>query len=777
MLQKLEVCALRGATEKFTLDFEKGKKITILYGENGSGKSTICDALELLAKGKIGSIEGKGLGKTEPYWHSTGKMSTDLYVTLSTTKGQWVGKLLKSKVDVTPVTGRPRAEILRRNQIQEIVAEQPKNRFDVIRPFLAIEPVEVSEGNLRRLIEEEKDSRKTALARIEENRGAVENFWKEAGNPGTNAVDWARMEVAKDITKLISELTDLEKLIKGIEDVGSEHIRLNTANEAMAKAQDSCKSSDERVAQEQAKVSNKIGDLVDILEAARNYFSLHDKPEACPLCGSKEFVAGLPQRVDEQLKAIRSLSEALKMQAEDKRKLEYALKQTTQQTTAFLKAAEEAAGLIKNIALPSGLSYPPDLLECVRNLPSTGADEKDRLTADEELSQKASAFLNFAKPACEKLKEKKGFLQTLKRAVETYDTNYEAQNELDILIPRLEQALTEIETERRQFVDDILRKIATRVGKLYEEVHPGEGLSKISLLLDPDKRASLDIQCAFPGAKDCPPGAYFSDSHLDTLGLCIFLAIAELGDARNIILVLDDVVMSADEPHVERVIELLYDMAQRFRHCIYTTHYRPWREKYRWGWLRNGECQFVELLPWQHKNGIKHAKSLPPIEELRGLLAEAKPSAQLCCASAAVILEAILDFLSLLYECSFPRRKGGPTLGDLLPSIKGKLRNALKIERLEYGTDGSESYKEYALGPLLEELEKVAQARNVFGCHFNELSQHLPEEDAIRFAKTVLALADHLIDPNCGWPKSDKSGSYWANSKQTRRLHPLKQPS
>jgi hypothetical protein len=86
-------------------------------------------------------------------------------------------------------------------------------------------------------------------------------------------------------------------------------------------------------------------------------------------------------------------------------------------------------------------------------------------------------------------------------------------------------------------------------------------------------------------------------------------------------------------------------------------------------------------------------------------------------------------------------------------------------------------YKGYAIGPLFDELERIAQVRNVVGCHFNELAGQLPEEDALRFARTVLELADHIIDPACGWPKSDKSGSYWANSKQTRRLHPLKQPS
>jgi hypothetical protein len=48
----------------------------------------------------------------------------------------------------------------------------------------------------------------------------------------------------------------------------------------------------------------------------------------------------------------------------------------------------------------------------------------------------------------------------------------------------------------------------------------------------------------------------------------------------------------------------LYDVAAKFEHCICTTHYKPWREKYRWGLLRKGECQFVELLPWGHATGI-----------------------------------------------------------------------------------------------------------------------------------------------------------------------------
>ena len=36
-LKSLTLTAFRGSTTKFKLDFEKGKKLTLIYGENGTG--------------------------------------------------------------------------------------------------------------------------------------------------------------------------------------------------------------------------------------------------------------------------------------------------------------------------------------------------------------------------------------------------------------------------------------------------------------------------------------------------------------------------------------------------------------------------------------------------------------------------------------------------------------------------------------------------------------------------------------------------------------------
>jgi hypothetical protein len=374
--------------------------------------------------------------------------------------------------------------------------------------------------------------------------------------------------------------------------------------------------------------------------------------------------------------------------------------------------------------------------------------------------------------------DKKQFVNTLRTVLKTWRVNHQAQKEIDGVLPRLKKALEIAEEERRCFTDNILGVIANEVGRLYEAVHPGEGLDKISLELDPSKRASLEIGASFCGQLS-PPQAYFSDSHLDTLGLCVFLALSSLDRPKETVLVLDDVLASVDEPHVERLIEMLYAESIKFRHCLITTHYRPWKHKLRWGWLKNGQCQFVELAKWTNHSGMTVFRTVPDIERLEHLLNEQPPDPQLVCAKAGFILEAALNFLTLLYECAVPRKPEDRfTVGDLLPAINKKLRQALSVDVLSGADeDGKPIYKNISLAPILDELTRISEARNVFGCHFKVISFELLENDALLFGQQVLDLMNTLVDPDAGWPKNDKSGLYWATSGETRRLRPLKRAS
>lgn len=289
----------------------------------------------------------------------------------------------------------------------------------------------------------------------------------------------------------------------------------------------------------------------------------------------------------------------------------------------------------------------------------------------------------------------------------------------------------------------------------------------------------MELMAKFAGL-DAPPQAYFSQSHLDTLGLCVFLALAARDRSSETVLILDDVLGSVDEPHVERVIGMIYELSTKFQHTIVTTHYRPWREKFRWGWLKPGQaCQFVELTGWAIDDGIRVVSSLPEIERLKALLNESPIDSQAICSKAGVVLEAVLDYLTQKFECAVPRRQGAAyTLGDLLPAISGKLRDALSVELRDGLTDATApSNSTVKLKPVFDELTRIAQARNAFGAHFKAISLELLDADAVGFAKYVVQLVDLLTHPEHGWPSNDKSGSYWRNSADSRRLHPLKKPS
>ena len=765
-LKKLTIKHLRGAIAPFDLPFEKGKKLTVIYGENGTGKSTICDAFEFLGKGKVGSLENRGLGKTNKYWHSVGKKPADVSVTLETLdNASCCATLVKSEVVANPAPLRPRVEVLRRSQILALVEAKPGDRYAAISRFIDESGVETSEATLRQLIRELTDNRNIAIARVQENQDAIQYFWDSAGKPGAEPLVWAESEAKRDPNSSDDEVAALTALQAAYTRLGDYPGSLKLGEQALATAKQAVSTAQTTAEECVQTIAKDAGEVIGVLESAVTYLHKHPSPTVCPLCESAEKVQGLEQRIAQRLATFSTLQSA---QAQ-KRTADAGVQRAEQQLESLRESAKKHAEEFEKAR--ASFTWSAEI-----KMPATQAPQ-DIGAIEGWLASTAQLPAEW-KQAETARQDKKQFLSTLKSALKTYNENVQAQKDLDVLLPKLKRGLEIVEEERRLFSDTILAKIAKEVGRIYESVHPGEGLNKISLELDPDKRASLEIGASFCG-DNAPPQAYFSDSHLDTLGLCVFLALAALDGPENTILILDDVLASVDEPHVDRLIEMLYSEAIKFRQCILTTHYRPWKQKLRWGWLQNGQCQFLELSKWSNQNGMTLLRSVPDVERLRGLMAESPPDPQLVCAKAGVILEAALDFLTQLYACSVPRRPGGLyTLGDLLPSIDKKLRNALQVEVLT-GKDASGVfiYQTNSLTPILNELIRIAQARNVFGCHFNALSFELLDSDALGFGQRVLELIENLADAEAGWPRNSKSGNYWANSGETRRLHPFQQPT
>lgn len=137
-LQQLTIENFRGAVKPFVLFFENGKKFTVIYGENGTGKSTICDAFEFLGKGRISSLDNRGLGRTNRYWNSLGRKSSDVSVSLDGKSFSCRAKINKNEVIISPSTNQLRVEVLRRSQLLTLIEARPAERYAAVSRFVDV---------------------------------------------------------------------------------------------------------------------------------------------------------------------------------------------------------------------------------------------------------------------------------------------------------------------------------------------------------------------------------------------------------------------------------------------------------------------------------------------------------------------------------------------------------------------------------------------------------------------------------------------------------------
>lgn len=767
-LKHLRIKQFRGSTKDFSLVFDSSKSLTLIYGENGSGKTTIADAIDFLGNGTVGSLEGRGLGQLRPYWPSLGKPHADILVEMSIDNQTWQAKAGAKGVSVTPVgIPPPKVEVLRRNSILQLVQQAPKEKYDALKPFIDISLVEQAESALRKQCKDSGAVLDNIANRIAENNDTLSRFFKESGSTDATADIWAKQIIANPPQDHSQEINALRDAGKAIDSVISTKELFRSAKLEFDDAKNVVNEANASLLTNESETMSSDAAFERILSAAKDHFAMHPVGDVCPLCQSSERVADLADQVNDRLKKLAALTNARGQLRNAQTKLESKISVVD---SVNVRAKELASKAEEKIALA-----PPQWIEShygvVTGLQSLAQNGSLDVVDVDVFKQASESAINL----CSELEKAGTWYTTVKTVQDQIQSNLDSQKTVSTVLPRLQAALAICESQRKAFLDSILSAIAKDVGRLYEMIHPGEGLNKISLKLDPNKTGSLDLAAEFLSKQDQPPHAYFSESHLDSLGLCIFLALAGLREPERTLVVMDDVLGSIDEPHVDRLIEMLYDESKKFKHTLITTHYQPWREKFRWGWLKNGQCEMMELGQWDVSTGIATAKlSHSPLLELRQHLASSPPALQSACASAGVLLEAICDYLTSRYECDVPRKKGKLTLGDMLPRVcEKKLAAALRAEVKQ--ADGS--YVNRTIGDKLIELRDMAQLRNIFGCHYNDLAHMLPQKDALAFATLVQEIGDTLICDQEGWPGSDKSGSYWATRHETRRLHPLKKPA
>lgn len=770
-LHSISLEALKGATEQTIINFRNDSNLTVIFGENGTGKSSIVDAFDILCNNKIGSLESKSVGgKKEKYLVNLIKEKADCKIKLNYNNSEWTASLGSGySPTTTGPDNKPKVSILRKEKIHKLVTAQPKDIYDEVKSFIETPNCEKGEDLLNKLSIEYNREYDSAVQSVTDAEESLKSLWTSEDTPGEDYITWAESEIAIDPEEIEVNINNYSNLITLIEDLERKKNTFNTTTNDLKNKEEEFATKNKEFNELASTEEENISELIDVLDKAKKYIEKSEKVDECPVCeqdvNKDDLFTNVQNRLNSKNNFVKLKDELIRSE----RSVTSLKERLNELTSQFLTAGEKVYNNLLEF-IPSELDNEEFDIESYELLID---DNEDKNEEKIELNQKLSQYLISQKDS---LVEKKDALtktkhnfNSISNYLNTINEKKQRAEELEILRDRAMLLHSVFEEERKNYVKELLESISDDIDNMYSKIHPNENLGRIKLTPDPNKRASIILNAMFESAEETFPQAYYSESHLDTLGICLFIALAKLFGDEDTILIFDDVITSADQIHLSRFLTMLEDELDNFQHTIITTHYQILRDKYRYG---GGNTQLIELLRWTLRRGVRHTKTKLYIDELEEYIEQEPMDKQIVASKAGIFLELILDNLALMYRCKLPR-KSDPfyTLGEYIGAFGRDLKRNLKIEVID---DDGNITEEIPLIDSFYLLPEGSLIRNEVGCHFNLTGDQYSSEDIKEMAVNTLNLAKVLICAECGeLPYKNRSGSYYECRCNRKRLYPI----
>lgn len=637
---ELEIHNIRGIP--YLLLKPDGRNL-VVWGLNGSGKSAVVDAIDFLLTGQISRLIGEGTGEISLKNHGT---HVDHKAEEATVRAKIKLQSIKEPIEIkrcidthTEIeiecedkykeyvrfilwNAKKGQHVLTRREILKYIHAEPRSRAERIQDILNISDIEDIRRALVTVKNKAVDEHSISQSSIGTAKGSinatvgqktysevvVEEFVNQnrailGGKPISGVK-------AENIQKGLRKPADFPS-IKGInatlveKDIGS--IQSALSNENIDEVAKNDKALRELVANIRADPESYK--TFSRLKLAEMGIKLIDESGSCPLCDIEwkpgELASYLQDKIHkgkefaESSKAISQLSSAISGQINNTmasvktlvtaaEKMEMEKEESVLQS--WIKEQEELLGL-----LSSPLEkYPNDKYgaDSVRIMVAPKDVEKTLAHISEVIKEKvpeATPELN-AWDALTRLGEN---IKALERAKGNFEKS-------ELYLKRANSLHDNFIRSRDRILGKLYDDIRDRFVELYRQLHKddeGEFEAKIKPV-----GAGLDFEVDFFGRGNHPPHALHSEGHQDSMGICLYLALAEkLNKGLINLIMLDDVVMSVDIEHRRQMCSML---AKSFpdRQFMITTHDRTWANQLKSeGMVRSREL--VEFHNWSIEGG------------------------------------------------------------------------------------------------------------------------------------------------------------------------------
>lgn len=620
-VKEITLEGFRGIYNKNTLEFGNCRGI-ILYGDNGTGKTSFSEGAEWLLYDEIEKLKREGCHISDAR-HLQFPTSENSYVAVKLTNDVVITKSISADGRVA-ISQPPGSNILNELSKDNIILSYTKLRefVDKSKKEKMVSFLEVSGYGG---ISNTRDEIKRSLGKIEQEiEGAVlgsrvdglkdqiinksknflgEEIKRDAIDP--DAADGFVRNILKSLSekyKLQLNLSDeIIDLIKQIEDslvkggAGKDFLQLEEFQRLYKNIviDPQLKNGIDEV---HSKITSLLADRDKIETLSFGAFyqkgkelfeKLKYSKNVCPFCDQKIAIDELQKLIDAKLRLSSELNKDKNNILEDLEKITTTVKSLSQSICAtqnyyknYFNKQISFPEINPEVALASykyhleRLDIPEKLvIEQITSFPQRAHDAIEKLkelySEKSKVIVKPSQKLNEISEAVIQIKDIRSLFSSLKKQ-SVIKKKFESQRQA------LKQILELFEEFERGAMQSVLHILSQDINRYYTILHKQDAHEDVRLDIS-DKGRGITFKLKFHGQDVDQPIKYLSDSHLNSLGLCFFLAsVKNLNNSTNFV-ILDDVVNSIDANHRRQLIEIIRDHFQDYQFLI-LTHDRTWFE-------------------------------------------------------------------------------------------------------------------------------------------------------------------------------------------------------
>jgi LSD1 subclass zinc finger protein len=292
---------------------------------------------------------------------------------------------------------------------------------------------------------------------------------------------------------------------------------------------------------------------------------------------------------------------------------------------------------------------------------------------------------------------------------------------------------------KKSKIQEIYNIIQGDMQRFYSMLHPNEPHRNIELMVALGRRASTEMKIESFGREGEDPRALTSEGHLDSLGLCIFLAFVKKFNEGCSLVILDDIVTTIDADHRNKIAELLLKEFRDYQ-LIITTHDGIWYDQLiNFQRALNVQGNFInmEITRWDVNTGPRISPYKPRWERILDKLKNNDKTGS--GNESRIYLEWVLKEICEQLEVPVPfMRSRRYTVAELFDPAEKWIKDKLKDGALKRD--------------LLNKFEtlRVTSFMGNLLSHDNPEIENLSIEEVKAFCDTVHSLHETFLCSKCG---------------------------